>query len=475
MVNVEVSKESRGYSTASVTLELQSEEIWYSIGSSELCDINTCLFCPDDEIKIAVFRGFIYVRFGKNFLCGARRLTFQLSRNTRVSCALSSDSFLIDRAFTLKYFESFSAMYLSMEYKNLRRNLVSSSDRFLDFTQNESEILDEITRQVSAHTHLLSFTVGFEISKIFQAVLAVYCDFCFEGPLFGFLSDSAVTEVVVNGSRDLWVERDGCWERRRLPFSDWSSVEHWLLFQSSFSNTDIFGNGFFSDFVIRSGARVHVCRMPIARTDGYVSIRRHREMNWNLSDLLESGFIDRTQMETLLTAIDERLNILVVGPTSSGKTTLLGAMAANCKSGERIIVLEDTPELRIGHDHVVYLQTSAGSSVEENSVNLIDLVRNSLRMRPDRIIVGECRGDEVYALLNALQTGHRGSMCTLHAESAEQALLRLQVLLQRAHPSITDPVASKMIALGLDLIVCVGRKPTGERTVIEIGNVGALS
>jgi pilus assembly protein CpaF len=179
-------------------------------------------------------------------------------------------------------------------------------------------------------------------------------------------------------------------------------------------------------------------------------------------------------MRQLEHALESRMNIIVVGPTSSGKTTLLGALVGSCLNGERVLILEDTPELRVQHNHVVYMQTVQGGSVEGNYVDLNDLVRNALRMRPDRIVVGECRGDEVFALLNALQTGHTGSLCTLHAKSAQQAITRLRTLLQHAEPSISDAVANKLISLGLDLIVCVSRSPTGERRIEEICDIQTL-
>lgn len=474
MVSVEVLKSGRDHSSLSESIAIPSEGLWYSIGSSELCDINCSLFRPDENLKIGHFQGFVFVRFGTHLNFGYLRLSVTLSRGVKISFLLGSDSGRYGRAELMRLFDSFSFLYLNSEYSTLRKSVVTSSELLQDFSLSNEIVLTEICRQISSHVHLLSFQVGTEISRFFQLALALLCDFCFEGPLFDVLNDDQVTEVVVNGRCGVWVESNGQWKKVAFPFQDWSWFENWLLFQSSFSNADIFGSGCFSDFVLRSGARVHVCRSPVARSDGYVSIRRHRVKRWKLMELVGSGFMTEEQGRFLKSALENRMNIMVVGPTSSGKTTLLGALAGACVSGERILLLEDTPELKVEHDHIVYLQTVSSLNGDDDEVTLNALVRQALRMRPDRIVVGECRGDEVFALLNALQTGHSGSMCTLHARTAQQGILRLKTLLQRAEPSLSDRAANKLISLGLDLVVCVTRSPSGERKIAEICDVETL-
>lgn len=474
MVSVEVQKTVKSHCKSTAALTIAKPNHWYSVGSSELCDINCHLFRPDEGLKLAFLRGFIFVRIGTRLLFGFGDLSVSMSRGVKVSFSIEDDSFRFNREAMKDFFESFYSLYLSEEYSKLRRNVVAKSELLHDFSLPFEAILSEVSRQVSCQVHVLSFQVGMEISKLFEMSLALFCDFCFEGPLFGVLNDEQITEVVVNGASDVWVERCGQWDRASFPFCDWSSFESWLLFQSSFSNTDIFGVGFFSDFVLRSGVRVHMCRSPVARSEGYVSMRRHRMQSWKLGELARSSFMTLEQRELLMSAIESRMNLMVVGPTSSGKTTLLSALVGACGSNERILLLEDTPELRVSHDHSVYLQTLTSVGEDDGIVTLNDLVRNALRMRPDRIVVGECRGDEVFALLNALQTGHTGSMCTLHAKNAQQSIARLRTLLQRAEPSISDDTANKLISLGLDLVVVVTREATGDRRIAEIREVREL-
>lgn len=474
MVCVELVKSSRGESATPVELEFSGEGLWVSVGASELCDVDCHLFRPDDALKVAVFNGFIFARIDCRFYFGFGQLVFSMNRGVKVTLTLRQELPQFSRGVLYHYFDAFAEHYMCPQYSSLRKNIIESSSALLELSESHSQMMAEIARQISSHLHCIHLKVGQEIPILFQLALAAFCDFCFEGPFLGHLSDEEVTEVVVNGSTEVWIERRGLWEKAHFPFHDWYGFESWLLFQSSFSNSDLYGSGCFSDFVLRSGARVHVCRSPVARSDGYVSMRRHRMKGWDLQELTDSGFLSDTQRDCLLSALQRRLNILVVGPTSSGKTTLLGALARHCRSGERILVLEDTPELRVEHDHVVYMQTVMGQEGGAESVALSDLVRNALRMRPDRIVVGECRGDEVFALLNALQTGHSGSMCTLHAQSAQQGIVRLRALLQRAEPSISDSSANSLIALGLNIVVCVSREATGERRIAEIRDVQSL-
>lgn len=474
MVDVEICLSSAHSIVTPVHLKIVDEGRWYSVASTRLADFYCDLISPADEVRIAVLQGLLFVRCKNEFKCGLEAVEIRCGRNTQVSISACGTQFFSCRDGLRGAFASFAGLYRCPEYLAFRREVIVSSDALGDFTQPNHLILETIVRQTQANLHRLTFTVGRELSKIHAIVTALYCDFCFEGPFFGLLSDPCVTEVVINGSSDMWYEKQGRWFKTQLPFDGWLQFEHWLLFQNSFSSNDIYGEGRFCNFALRSGARVHVCRSPVARVEGYVSIRRHQEQFWNLEELQQQGFLTEVQLARLVSAIRDRRNIVVIGPTGSGKTTLLAALVSHCDPGERVIVLEDVPELRLCHDHVVYLQSFSNESGADESVDLEVLVRNSLRMRPDRLVVGECRGNEVFALLQALQTGHKGSLCTLHAESPEQALVRLQTLLQRSQPSISDEVALKLISLGLDLVVCVGRSPSGERKVVEIQDVGSI-
>lgn len=474
MVDVEIRLSSSKTNATPIRLTMSEEGRWYSIASTKLADLYCEFISPADEVRVAFLQGILFVRCKGEFRCGLDAVHLRLGRNTQATITAFGRRFLSGRDELRRSFMSFAELYRCSEYLSFRRHLIAGSDDLGDFTKPCRFILAEILRQTEANLHRLTFAVGRELSKIHSFVAALYCDFCFEGPLFGFLSDPSVTEVVINGSSEMWIEKEGVWVKSELPFDDWTQFEHWLLFQSSFAAVDLYGEGRFCNFPLRSGARVHVCRSPVARVEGYVSIRRHQNKFWNLEELLQRAFLTEEQFGRLLSAIGSRRNIVVIGPTGSGKTTLLAALASHCHPGERVIVLEDVPELRLCHDHVVYLQSFSDQVGSDECVDLETLVKNSLRMRPDRLVVGECRGNEVFALLQALQTGHKGSLCTLHAESPEHALVRLQTLLQRSQPTISDEVAMKMISLGLDLVVCVSRTSMGERKVVEIQDVAEI-
>ncbi|MEY2988874.1 MAG: hypothetical protein RJB13_2395, partial [Pseudomonadota bacterium] len=304
MVSVDVQKKVKNQIQSSDVLFMATEGRWYSVGSSDLCDILSAHFSPDDGLKISVFRGFIFVRIGSQMRFGFSTLEFALGRNVQVSLSLLSDCVRYDREALHPFFDSFSHFYSTQEYQKLRRSVVVSSQLLHDFSLPEDKVLSEITSQISAQIHVLILQVGMEISKFFDLALALLCDVSFEGPFFGHLNDELITEVVVNGLTGVWVERVGQWEKVDFPFHDWSSFENWLLFQSSFANSDVFGSGVFSDFVMRSGVRVHVCHSPVARSEGYVSMRRHRGQGWKLCDLRHSGFMTENQMRQLEHALE---------------------------------------------------------------------------------------------------------------------------------------------------------------------------
>jgi pilus assembly protein CpaF len=191
--------------------------------------------------------------------------------------------------------------------------------------------------------------------------------------------------------------------------------------------------------------------------------------------MVQKGTLSIQQRSVLEASVKQKKNILLAGATSSGKTTLVRALAESVCPQERIVVLEDVPELRIAHPHCVYLQTiEAGQGESLRPMSLDDLLREALRMRPDRLIVGECRGHEAFALIQALHTGHRGSFSTLHANSAIDALRRLEALLVRAEPSLSESVVRNLIAGAFDVIVFMERTPDMQRYVSGVHQVEDL-
>jgi pilus assembly protein CpaF len=314
-----------------------------------------------------------------------------------------------------------------------------------------------------------------QLRRLIEGLMMV-CSYLYaEGPLTHLLRTDDVREVMFNGHNDCWVEIGNGLQMQNSPFSSWNDLRSWLDHHASKAGREVVTDRGCSDFALQSGARVHVALSPLARDSGYVSIRRHRDSSCSLDSLEQQGSLSSEQRNLLEASVKDKKNILLAGATSSGKTTLVRALAECVSSQERIVVLEDVPELRIAHPHCVYLQTiEAGQGEAFRPMSLDDLLREALRMRPDRLIVGECRGHEAFALIQALHTGHRGSFSTVHANSAADALKRLEALLIRAEPSLSGSVVRNLIAGAFDVIVFLERTQDLRRCVSGVHRVEDL-
>jgi pilus assembly protein CpaF len=434
------------------------EGAWLSVGDSPLCDIPCSFLAPDENIQLARYGDFVAIRIGQQENLGFLRAECQ-TRRIRVCVQVLREEPVCLRKYVLAFFPSFSHVFLQMSYEQLKNRVLSQFDSQLLVRPLSSNLLTELSARVSA------FATD-EIVEFALISMALFTDVFLEGSVSGLLSDPEISEVVCNGDDSIWIEKDGSWSKLPLPFSSWDGFERWLLYQSSRANAELYTERHFSDFVLRCGARVHVSFPPIARSRAYVTIRSHKASDRMLS-VRDFVFANDGHIQLLLRAVDDRRNILIIGPTGSGKTTLLRFLLERGEELERILVLEDTPELYIKRQHVVYLQTRDRMSEHAAAVNLSDLVREALRMRPDRIVVGECRGPEAFALLQALHTGHRGTLCTLHAATVEDALDRFQTLVMQAQPSLSAEVVRRMIHTALDVVVVLARHADGSRCVVE--------
>ena len=287
------------------------------------------------------------------------------------------------------------------------------------------------------------------------------------GPIDPYMHDPEVTEIMVNGPQSVYVERRGRLERVAARFSD---AEHVLntvqrLIAPTGRRLDL-GQPFV-DARLPDGSRLHAVIPPIAVEGPLVTIRRFREQQLNARDLLERGTWSPALCLLLLRCVRKRLNILISGGTSSGKTTLLNVLASYVPHRERIVTIEEAAELRIRHPHVVSLETRGANHEGRGEVTLRDLVRNALRMRPDRLIVGEVRGAEAFDMLQAWNTGHAGSLSTLHANSAHDALTRLETMTLLAPADLTAQLAARLVRAAVDIVVHMERRGGG-RFVQEV-------
>ena len=284
------------------------------------------------------------------------------------------------------------------------------------------------------------------------------------GGLERWLHDPSITEVIVNAGTEVWVERNG-----RLTHvgsmraeSLLAAIEHILtpigrrLDRSSPT----------VDARLPDGSRLCAVIPPVAVDGPCLTIRR-----FAVQPIPLAGFADAPTAELLRTVVAHRCNVLVCGPTSSGKTTLLNSLAQHVPQHERIITLEDIAELRLPHPHVVRLETRAATPDGVGDVTMVDLLRAALRLRPDRLVVGEVRGAEAVALLQALNTGHDGSLATVHANSADDALARLATLVLHDAPSWPLAAIREHVRRAIDVVVHVARGTDGSRRVVDVAQV----
>jgi pilus assembly protein CpaF len=291
------------------------------------------------------------------------------------------------------------------------------------------------------------------------------------GPLEPLLRDPTVDEVMVNGAGPVWVERGGRLERTEVGFAADDDVRHAIERILAPLGRRVDESEPLCDARLPDGSRVNVVIPPLALDGPVLTIRRFRPRGLSADDLVALGTWSAPLRDVLAGAVRGRLNILVSGGTGSGKTTTLNALSAFVPAGERVVTIEDTAELRLQQPHVVRLEARPPSVEGRGEVTIRRLVRNALRMRPDRIVVGEVRGAEALDMLSAMTTGHDGSLCTVHAGSAEEALRRLETLALMAGVGLPHAAVREQVADAIDLVVHQARGPGGVRRVVAVAEV----
>ncbi|MEU3463745.1 CpaF family protein [Streptomyces sp. NPDC006733] len=287
------------------------------------------------------------------------------------------------------------------------------------------------------------------------------------GILEPLLEDPTVTEIMVNGPDKIYVERGGRVEQVAARFSSAEQLLQTIERIVSTVNRRVDESNPMVDARLPSGERVNVIIPPLSLSGPTLTIRRFPRA-YTLRELIELGTLDEHMLMLLSSLVRAKCNIIVSGGTGSGKTTLLNALSGLIPDGERIITVEDAAELQLQQDHVIRLETRPPNVEGEGRITIRDLVRNSLRMRPDRIIVGEVRGGETLDMLQAMSTGHDGSLATVHANSAEDAVLRLQTLASMSEVKIPFEALRDQINSAVDVLVQLTRHVDGTRRIVEI-------
>jgi pilus assembly protein CpaF len=295
------------------------------------------------------------------------------------------------------------------------------------------------------------------------------------GPITPLLSDPSVSEIMVNGGGSIYVERDGRVAPHRGKFLSDDSLRVAIDRMVSRVNRRLDESSPYVDARLPDGSRINAIIPPVCLTGPCLTIRKFRREPYSLEELVRTGSVTAEAADYFRQAVRERRNIVVSGGTGSGKTTLLNALSRFIPEEERIITIEDAAEIRLQKPHVVRLEARPENIEGHGAVTIRDLVRNSLRMRPDRIIVGECRGGEALDMLQAMNTGHDGSITTGHANTPRDMLRRLETMVLLSGVEIPVRAIREQIASAIDLVIHTGRIGDGRRAVTSVTEVAGMN
>lgn len=334
---------------------------------------------------------------------------------------------------------------------------------------------DEASMSSLAASLLEQSGLALTASEREDMILAAVVEYINFGPIADAIRDPEVTEVMVNGPYRLFVERRGRRERLEVTFPDDGAIRALigrLINLSPGHRVD--ASVPYGDFSVPGGLRINVVVPPVVTGGSHLTIRKYARNMTRADDLIRVGTVDRRMHTFLSAAIQGRLNVLYIGATGSGKTTLIDLYATLIDPSERIVVIEDTYELRLDQSNVVRLLTRPANIEGRGAISTSDLFRNSLRMRPQRLILGEIRGREALEYLQALNAGHGGTLAILHAGTPEEALVRIEHLVASSGVSIDPEVLRHQMAHGLDLVVLVAQQADGSRKVTRVSEIGKV-
>lgn len=294
------------------------------------------------------------------------------------------------------------------------------------------------------------------------------------GPVQTLLDDPTISDILVNGSGVVYIERHGMLERTEVRFNDDQHLMRIIDRIVSRVGRRVDESSPMVDARLPDGSRVNAIIPPLALDGPILSIRRFGRDPLTAGDLLDNGTLTRPMIELLKACVQGKTNILISGGTGAGKTTLLNVLSAFIPSQERIITIEDAAELQLKQEHVVRLETRPPNIEGKGAVRQRQLVINSLRMRPDRIVVGEVRGEEALDMLQAMNTGHEGSMTTIHANSPRDALSRLETMVAMANLNLPDKAIRQQISSAMNLVTQIARLTDGTRKVVSISEITGM-
>ncbi|MDQ2899099.1 MAG: CpaF family protein [Acidobacteriota bacterium] len=338
----------------------------------------------------------------------------------------------------------------------------------IDQHQVKAEVRQAVVSLISSEPTLLSTLERQQISEeVLDEVFGL-------GPLEPLLQDPSISDILVNGHKEVYIERKGLLELTSVRFHDDSHLLRIIEKIVSEVGRRVDESNPMVDARLSDGSRVNAIIPPLAVDGPVLSIRRFGTDKLMPKDLVEKKALTGGMMQLLEAAVKARLNIIIVGGTGAGKTTLLNALSAFIPAKERIVTIEDAAELQLKQPHVVRLETRPANVEGQGAVKQRQLLMNSLRMRPDRIIVGEVRGEEALDMLQAMNTGHDGSLTTIHANSPREAISRLEVMISLANGNMQLSSIRQQIASSVHLMVQAARLSDGSRRVMYLTEVTGI-
>ena len=334
--------------------------------------------------------------------------------------------------------------------------------------QVQAEIGDLVHEQLAQQKHALNQKERMQlVEDVLDELLGL-------GPLEPLLKDESITDILVNGCNLVFVERHGRLEESRVRFKDERHLQRIIQKIVGAVGRRIDESSPYVDARLADGSRINAIIPPLAVDGALLSIRKFARIPINMAKLIEFGSIPAPVAEVLRAIVQARRNVLISGGTGSGKTTLLNAMSAYIDGTERIVTIEDSAELQLQQRHVARLETRPANIEGRGEVTQRDLVKNALRMRPDRIIVGEVRAGEAFDMLQAMNTGHDGSMTTVHANTARDALARIEQMIGMSGVDIPLRSARAQIASAINVVIQVSRMSDGRRKLMSLSELTGM-
>ena len=354
----------------------------------------------------------------------------------------------------------------------LHRTLINR----MDLTKLQSLTQEQVHGEVSrlAEAVLAQEAMPLSVSERERLVNDVQHELFGLGPLEPLLADPTISDILVNSHKTIYIERRGKIERTNVQFKDDEHLMRVIERIVSSVGRRIDESSPMVDARLQDGSRVNAIIPPLSIDGPVVSIRRFGSDPLKMSMLIDYNALTKDIADMLQMVVTARLNILISGGTGAGKTTLLNALSAYIPENERIVTIEDSAELQLQQPHVVRLETRPPNIEGRGEVTQRDLVKNALRMRPDRIVIGEVRGGEAIDMLQAMNTGHDGSLTTVHANTPRDALARLETMIQMTGMRLSDRAMRQQIASALNLVVQVARMSDGSRRVTSISEVTGM-